>query len=820
MPSRAGWRIGLGPVFAYEWLTSSRRWQAYALRSAFLLVLLFALVVIWTGPRQAGGSTPLAAMAALGQSFFIAVVGTQLTLVFLIAPAATAGAICLDRARGTLTHMLMTDLSNAEIVLGKLAARLVPVLGLVGCTLPLLAILTLLGGVDPDALLGAFLVTVGVGVLGCSLALAFSVWSGKTHDALLATYAVLGLWLLFSHMARGLNGMFGIGLPVPLATTDPYLLSFAPYWAPGSVTWANYAWFLAVTTSLSVVLVGLAVLRIRVVCTREVVRKKQPAIRWLRGLGRAYRRRLPGPSLDWNPVYWRERHRARPSRWAPWVVVLYFMIALVFSFGVIVGGVGMTAAWVNGLQVACGLLVLSVGAATSLAEERVRGSLDVLLTTRLSTPEIVLGKWLGSYRLVPFLAVLPALVVGAFVWNDLGRVLIVPVVIAYVLCAGAAITSLGLAMATWFSRLGRAVAATVSVYIVIAVGWMFLIMTIRNHGPRSEGLMMASPFFWAGELTFELAANPGRFEAHRDWAIFWTAAAATAALVLLVFTLTNFDRLLGRVESPFLELMRGELKGRLKLFIWSFLSLAAMLTAAGLVADVSMAFFMNGTLISCGLCLAAALAALSTARVRQHGGLERAKAAGLSPRQTVLAVCLGSYRLVGAVTILAALVMLVHEGTNHVAGLTILPMVPYLLGSGAACCGVGFLIGLRFAPRPAVFTATVIVALGLFAVPVASMVVFGGSGPNALWPASPFLCLSAIALELVSEGGPGWDAAWWVLNWAQLYGVAALALWAIAVKRLERLLESDERATIGPAHVRWRRPPAPEPKSAVRAWSE
>ena len=55
--------------------------------------------------------------------------GVELTLVMLAAPAATAGAICVDRARGTLAHMLATDLSDPEIVLGKLAARLLPVLG-------------------------------------------------------------------------------------------------------------------------------------------------------------------------------------------------------------------------------------------------------------------------------------------------------------------------------------------------------------------------------------------------------------------------------------------------------------------------------------------------------------------------------------------------------------------------------------------------------------------------------------------------------------------------------------------------------------------
>ena len=77
-------------------------------------------------------------------------VGTQLALVILAAPAATAGAICLDRARGTLSHMLMTDLSAAEIVLGKLGSRLLPVLSMLVCALPILELLTLLGGRGPD----------------------------------------------------------------------------------------------------------------------------------------------------------------------------------------------------------------------------------------------------------------------------------------------------------------------------------------------------------------------------------------------------------------------------------------------------------------------------------------------------------------------------------------------------------------------------------------------------------------------------------------------------------------------------------------------
>ena len=37
----------VGPVFAYEWLTASRRWQGYALRSLLVLLLFLGLSAAW-----------------------------------------------------------------------------------------------------------------------------------------------------------------------------------------------------------------------------------------------------------------------------------------------------------------------------------------------------------------------------------------------------------------------------------------------------------------------------------------------------------------------------------------------------------------------------------------------------------------------------------------------------------------------------------------------------------------------------------------------------------------------------------------------------
>ena len=61
------------------------------------------------------------------------------------------------------------------------------------------------------------------------------------------------------------------------------------------------------------------------------------------------------------------------------------------------------------LQLIFGLLMFSAVAPMSMAEERQRGSLDLLAATTLSTPTIVLGKWLGTLRLVLLLAIGPGL---------------------------------------------------------------------------------------------------------------------------------------------------------------------------------------------------------------------------------------------------------------------------------------------------------------------------------------------------------------------------------------------------------------------------
>ena len=197
-------RVGPGPVFIYESLIFARRRQVYAGRVLFVLAMLAGLWISWwnnvdaPGPGQPLGSRPgtLQALARAGASFFFALAGIQLSMVLLVAPAATAGALCQDRARGILAQMATTDLSDSEIVLGKLFSRLAPILALLACALPVVSLAALLGGIDGGALVGLFAVSAAVAVLGCALALSISVEVVKTDEVVMAVLAFTTCWLL------------------------------------------------------------------------------------------------------------------------------------------------------------------------------------------------------------------------------------------------------------------------------------------------------------------------------------------------------------------------------------------------------------------------------------------------------------------------------------------------------------------------------------------------------------------------------------------------------------------------------------------------
>jgi ABC-type Na+ efflux pump permease subunit len=215
------------------------------------------------------------------------------------------------------------------------------------------------------------------------------------------------------------------------------------------------------------------------------------------------------------------------------------------------GGAGVrreVASIGNGFQAGVGLLLLSISAATALADERVRGQLDVLLTTPLSTRSIVWAKWWGAFQSVPLLAVAPAAVSVALArssgrWE--GAALVAGLFIAY----GAAVTSLGLALATWVRRLDLAVALSASLLGVVTVGWLFTVLLVVP-GPDIPELAAGSPIIGVTFPTIAMSLfKPGEW---RNLVVAWTVwigIYVAIAAGLGWATLLTFDRCLGRACS-------------------------------------------------------------------------------------------------------------------------------------------------------------------------------------------------------------------------------------------------------------------------------
>ena len=398
--------------------------------------------------------------------------------------------------------MCVTDLTNSEIVLGKLAARLLPVLSLVVATVPVLALAGLLGGIIIEAIVTLTLITVTLAVLGCALAMAISVRATKTHEVLMAVYGIEAFWVL-GPCIWDLLEIGGVipGVPAWFMAINPFVLAWAPYAWPNYLTMGQVAAVLGGTLALSGVLVIYAVVRLRA----DLTGRRTRTIRLVSWIAKAHTRLAawrPGPSLDNDPVLWREWRRGQSSRLARVVWAFYIMLAVAGTgWGIIIlsvdhRGGDQCLEFVSALQATFGLMLVSLAAPTVLAEERVRGSLDVLLATPLSTDRIVLSKWWGIYRVVPAVALLPAIAAVLMAATEptvppsrIARVVgFTPIPLsafdriahgclpmAMLLVQGALVTSVGLLLATWIQRVGRAVAVSVVYYICFTFGWLVVL---------------------------------------------------------------------------------------------------------------------------------------------------------------------------------------------------------------------------------------------------------------------------------------------------------------------------------------------------------
>jgi ABC-type transport system involved in multi-copper enzyme maturation permease subunit len=178
----------IGPLFFWEVVRQSRKRSLFWWRIAYATSLL-AVLYVGFGGGEVSAKESAVISESLTRQFLIA----QFVAVLILTPLFVAGALLEDRQNNTLMLLLTTFLTAREIVLGKLATRLLLVLGVLLTGLPVLALLVLLGGVDFFSVLAFTALALVLMVLCGMFAIHASGQCRTVAGAIFKTYTAVGL---------------------------------------------------------------------------------------------------------------------------------------------------------------------------------------------------------------------------------------------------------------------------------------------------------------------------------------------------------------------------------------------------------------------------------------------------------------------------------------------------------------------------------------------------------------------------------------------------------------------------------------------------
>lgn len=150
------------PVFSSEMRVRMRSWKTAIGIGVYMLVMIVLAMLFFLFTVVLDGRGLRASEAAeVGRAAYALLASFQFAMLIFIIPAQTAGVISGEREKQTLDLLLVTRMSPASIVLGKLMSSLGYALLLILSSMPVFSLVFLFGGLSlPDVatLFGFYLV--------------------------------------------------------------------------------------------------------------------------------------------------------------------------------------------------------------------------------------------------------------------------------------------------------------------------------------------------------------------------------------------------------------------------------------------------------------------------------------------------------------------------------------------------------------------------------------------------------------------------------------------------------------------------------------
>ena len=512
----------LGPIFNREFLTVPRRDSHFTSRVASLGLLWVIGITAWQATVGFTKDAALGETARFGLLLFQIISFVQLTLLVFFSTLSAASTVAQEKDRRTFILLLLTDMRDYEIVLGKMLGSLLPIGILFGVTVPYFAMVLLLGGVSGEQVIQAIIVLAATAVAAGSLGALVALWRDKTFQALALAVLALVFYLLIVQGIGLIGNLIESDWSLATAWLDPYTAMRYVLEPPAAEPFLAPAYGFAIAMfGVSVLLNGFGIWKLRKwnpsgepVQQREAPTEDDDNLEH-----RAMAHAAPGAVRQvWkNPILWREIRTLAYGRRPLLVKIAYgIVLALIcyFAFGQVSSAEQRPAfAAAYGLVplTVLSLLLVSAQAVTSITSERDGGALDLLLVTDVSPKEFVFGKIGGvlyntkEYILPPLLLAIYYATQGALAYTREDDIAFVrnfgPMlcVIVAVLILVSFVMVLGIHVALRIENSRLSIVHTLGTVFFISVGSLVSIyLIVINGGSLGNQLLSFSAFIGLG----------------------------------------------------------------------------------------------------------------------------------------------------------------------------------------------------------------------------------------------------------------------------------------------------------------------------------
>lgn len=396
-----------GPIFDKELRVSSRRKRTYVLRSVYIVLLTLLVTITWLSVISIGSSGSAiyqaSRMALVGRSIIMTMSWFQFIAAQILAVIMLSNAISSEIHHKTLDVLMTTPITCFQIVTGKLMSALLQLFLLLSISFAVLGVVRVYGGIQWDYVLSTFCVTITGCIFAASLSLLLSI-KAKQSYSVIVTFVMLymislGLFFLVSFNSGFIGSLNIFAMFHPFVAFIALQVRAMP--AAGAFGAVNFLWPLhcLIMLVLSCALIAVSTVMVR----KNALRQLAPAGSKRKGKTKIHKRSasalemkyMVGASIVQDGL-------GRFSRPMIWKYLGFFGLLAIIVLTNIGFKFDMRMMFLRAFT-GLGLWLITTirtgsMAAISLAREKESRSLAILLTTPLTSRQIVKAKARATMR--------------------------------------------------------------------------------------------------------------------------------------------------------------------------------------------------------------------------------------------------------------------------------------------------------------------------------------------------------------------------------------------------------------------------------------